>query len=243
MKGINIILIIFLSSLAHVVTAQNDSSLKIYGNFLYAASSQTPTHFDHDDNAPFLYNHLSFAFRKEKPTHSDEFELKLLFKSEARDNHRVTQFETSFSYERGYELKKKLFNVFTVRLGGAAKLFYLREDIDSREFNPRPVLNNVGGIWVGPFAHLEFDITDRIYFDLNTSPFSANFTINETREEILAPNGEWRQFTSTDFDSYLFQEGYMGGEDEEDELQQEWDEKRKKKGKGKKKKRKKKRRG
>jgi hypothetical protein len=252
-QSLHLILLTTFVLCSHFATAQNDNSLKIYGNFLYASSGQTPMHFDHDDDAAFLYNHLSFAFRKEKATHSSEYELRLLFKSEARDNHKVTQFETSFGYEYGYELKKKLFDFMTVRFGGAGRLFYLREDIQSAEYNMFPVINSKTGVWVGAFAHLEFDITSRIYIDINTSPISMALSYNQA--EVQDPALTVKQQTSDEFsvdafgDRILrvgigFRLGYMGGADEEDELQIEWEEKRKKKGKGKKKKtRKKKRRG
>ena len=48
-------------------------------------------------------------------------------------------------------------------------MYFLREEIESVEyFTPLPVERIVTGIWTGLFAHVEFDVSKRIYINVNT---------------------------------------------------------------------------
>jgi hypothetical protein len=238
--GLSLFFLLF----SYFAVAQNNS-LKVYANFLYGYSGQTPQHYDHvssgDSNEPFVYDHLSFAYRREKGLTAHEFELKLLFKSEGRDNHRVNQFQTQLGYELSGAFQQKLFKVLKVRLGTQVRVFYLQENIESLEYGPYPVENYSAGIWQGIFAHLEYDLNSRIYINANTCILSGSISLDGTYVDDPAKSEKQRKTGGFDFTVYNnehilrvgvgFRLGYMGKEGEEDEIQKAWDEKQRKKGK------------
>jgi hypothetical protein len=174
-----------------------------------------------------------------------EFELKLLVKSEGRDNHRVNQFQTHVGYELSGAFQQKLFNVLQFRLGTQARLYYLQEDIESLEYSIFPVENYSTGIWQGIFAHLEYDLNPRIYINANTCVLSGSISLDRKYVDDPARSEKQRWTGGFDFSVYNnehilrvgvgFRLGYMGKEGEEDEIQKAWEEKQKKKGKRKRK--------
>lgn len=169
-KVIQLILLLLFTILSHRSIAQN--SVIIYSNFHYLHYDRTPRHYNGSDyTGLFTFDNVSFAFRREKGNVGHEFELKLYFNKEERENHKVEQFLIQLGYEYGWGLKHKLFKVLDMRFGFAFRLYNLREEIDSEDylFTTFPTERTVTGIWIGFFTHLEYNLSPRFYLNANTS--------------------------------------------------------------------------
>lgn len=192
--------ILFVLSYFFQLSAQ-DRSLKVYANIQYLNSRPMPSIFNYTP-ALLAYNGISLAYSVKKEMWKNEFEIG------GNIYHLDEPFAEGFSYylryEKGYYTPLEILKKGKLAFGLAGKIFYLGEYFRVSTVGGWPLKNEVGGLALEAFIHIEYKITNQFYLDLNSNFSPITFGLNRLR--IDNPNLSVRQRTTGGFDFDMLSE-------------------------------------
>lgn len=154
-----------------------ETSVKVYSNFLILNSQLNPYEIDYEA-APIAYNGLTFAYRKVNPSSViHQFEGSLSFGKRDDSSYKYNRKAFHIRYEYGKYFKKLADGKFRISLTGAVKIYGQNEDIEMSPNHQFPQNNIRAGINLTTIGGIEYDLTERIYLELGLSLVGIGFNV------------------------------------------------------------------
>ncbi|HFA48172.1 MAG TPA: hypothetical protein ENJ95_04050 [Bacteroidetes bacterium] len=205
----HLFLIIALFSLHTAFGQQKTTALKLSGNFFRGGAANIPSFRFGIEQGPFSGLAPAIILTNEDKFNYHEIELsRVSFRSGENTFGKTEQriFEARYEFGKSFWITGEKMKY---RLGGSLGLYYGSSDFTPSTTSRFPVEESNFGVSLSFTPHLDIEITERLYVDINPSLLLLDYGIvnSQAHNPLLPERWQAQQFFELDAGGFLFRLG------------------------------------